>query len=281
MFRFLRFFVSALAVVVIAAGIVLHFVNRDKKDAPTIVCTINDMLNVPVSVTDEELLKFVTASDNQDGDLSDKIFVSRKTYFIGPKVSAITYSVCDSDNNISSLTKNIFYTDYHSPEIKLLNEFIFPSGYNFDLGRYVRATDVIDGNLSDYVKVISSEFTNVSGEYKVNIKVSNSMADCTDITINAIVTDEDYSQVRIVLESYTTYVTAGQTVDYQSFIRDVINKRETYYDTDDILIDDSGVDLTKPGVYDVFYRIPKSKYEPDKNATLSRLIVVVREEIKK
>lgn len=280
MFRFLRFFVSALAVIVIAAGIVLHFVNRDKKDAPTIVCTTEDMLKVSVAVTDEELLKFVTASDNQDGDLTNEIVVSRKTYFIGPKVSTITYSVCDSDNNIASLTKNIFYSDYKSPEIKLLNEFIFPSGYNFDLARYVQATDVLDGNLSDYVKVISSEFTNVSGEYKVNIKVSNSMADCTDITINAIITDDDYSQVRIVLESYTTYVTVGQPIDYKSFVKDVVNKRETRYDESDIIIDDSGVDLTKPGVYDVFYRIPRSRYEPLENATLSRLIVVVREEIK-
>lgn len=280
MFRFLKIFMSALAVIVVASGIVLHFMNRDKKDAPTITCTAEDMITVSVAVTDEELLKFVTASDKQDGDLTSQIVVSKKTYFIGPKVSTITYSVCDSDNNITSLTKNVFYSDYKSPEITLLNEFIFPSGYNFDLSRYVQATDVIDGNLSDYVKVISSEFANVNGQYKVNIKVSNSMADCTDITINAIVTDEDYSQVRIVLSSYTTYVTVGETVDYKSFIQNVINKRATYYDADDIKIDASNVDLTKPGVYDVFYRIPKSRDEADGNATMSRLVVVVREEIK-
>lgn len=280
MFRFLKIFMSALAVIVVASGIVLHFMNRDKKDAPTITCTAEDMITVSVAVTDEELLKFVTASDKQDGDLTSQIVVSKKTYFIGPKVSTITYSVCDSDNNITSLTKNVFYSDYKSPEITLLNEFIFPSGYNFDLSRYVQATDVIDGNLSDYVKVISSEFANVNGQYKVNIKVSNSMADCTDITINAIVTDEDYSQVRIVLSSYTTYVTVGETVDYESFIQNVINKRATYYDADDIKIDASNVDLTKPGVYDVFYRIPKSRDEADGNATMSRLVVVVREEIK-
>ena len=280
MFRFLKIFMSALAVIVVASGIVLHFMNRGKKDAPTITCTAEDMITVSVSVTDEELLRFVTASDKQDGDLTSQIVVSKKTYFIGPKVSTITYSVCDSDNNITSLTKNVFYSDYKSPEITLLNEFIFPSGYNFDLSRYVQATDVIDGNLSDYVKVISSEFANVNGQYKVNIKVSNSMADCTDITINAIVTDEDYSQVRIVLSSYTTYVTVGETVDYKSFIQNVINKRATYYDADDIKIDASNVDLTKPGVYDVFYRIPKSRDEADGNATMSRLVVVVREEIK-
>lgn len=280
MFRFLRFFMSALAIIVVSAGIIIHFLNLDKKDAPTIVCTAEDMITVSVSVTDEELLKFVTASDKQDGDLTSDIVVSRKTYFIGPKVSTITYSVCDSDNNITSLTKNVFYSDYKSPEITLLNEFIFPSGYNFDLSRYVQATDVIDGNLSDYVKVISSEFANVHGQYKVNIKVSNSMADCTDITINAIVTDEDYSQVRIVLNSYTTYVTVGETVDYESFIQNVVNKRATYYDADDIKIDASNVDLTKPGVYDVFYRIPKSRDEADGNATMSRLVVVVREEVK-
>lgn len=280
MFRFLRIFVSILAVVVAAAGVTLHFANRDKKDAPVIVCSTEDMITVSVAVTDEELLGFVTASDKQDGDLTSEIVVSRKTYFIGPKVSTITYSVCDSDNNIASLSKNIFYSDYKSPEIKLLNEFIFPSGYNFDLGRYVEATDVIDGNLSDYVKVISSEFTNVSGQYKVNIKVSNSLADCTDITINAIVTDEDYSQVRIVLDTYTSYITVGQTIDYKALVKDVVNKRETYYDADDIIIDDSSVDLSKPGVYDVFYRIPRSKYEPEENATLSRLIVVVREDVK-
>ena len=280
MFRFLRFFMSALAIIVVSAGIIIHFLNLDKKDAPTITCTAEDMITVSVAVTDEELLKFVTASDKQDGDLTSQIVVSKKTYFIGPKVSTITYSVCDSDNNITSLTKNVFYSDYKSPEITLLNEFIFPSGYNFDLSRYVQATDVIDGNLSDYVKVISSEFANVNGQYKVNIKVSNSMADCTDITINAIVTDEDYSQVRIVLSSYTTYVTVGETVDYKSFIQNVINKRATYYDADDIKIDASNVDLTKPGVYDVFYRIPKSRDEADGNATMSRLVVVVREEIK-
>jgi hypothetical protein len=274
----LRIAVVVLTVIVLAAGAVFRFKSSGKDDPPVIECSVAEAIEASVKVSDEELLSYVTASDKKDGDLTSNVVVTRKNFFIAPKTSFITYAVCDSDNNVTTLQKKLIFSDYRSPEIILTNDFIFPAGYSFDLSRYVTANDIIDGDITKDIKLISSGIENVEGENLVNIKVSNSMGDSTDLNVKAIITNDDYSQVRIRLNNYITYVTVGNQPDYASFISTINNKTTVKYKTSDITIDSSAVDITKPGAYDVFYRIVKGTGEDAETISRSRLVVVVREE---
>lgn len=275
--RILKITVIALAVLVALSSVWLHINARGKEDAPVIKCAEDDVIEATVSITDEELLKLVTATDKQDGDITSKIVVSRKNFFVSPKTTAVTYSVCDSDNNVTTLTRKLIFSDYHPPRIILTNDFIFPSGRVFNLGDYVVAEDVIDGNITSNIKLISSEYTSAQGEYIVNLKVSNSMADSTELNISAIVTNDDYSTLRIRLNEYIKYIAPNTEVDYRTFLSAIINKTSAKYDLDDVVVDSSEVDVSKPGVYNVYYRLFEGRGENATVVSMSRLVVVVEE----
>lgn len=275
--RALRISACVLAAIVIISSVVLRVTSSGKADKPEITCSAGDVIEASTAITDGELLAYASAYDEQDGDLTADIVVSRKNFFIAPNTLSIVFAVCDSDNNVATVERKLRFTDYTPPEIILTDDLIFPSGYSFELSKYVRAQDVIDGDITNYVKLISTEFVNTLGTYKVNLKVSNSMADITDITVNAIVTDSYNADVRINLSQYIVYVGAGAELDFASFVSGVNNMGGTRYGVGDVTVDASGVNMSEPGVYDVFYRIYEGRNASVREVTFTRLVVVVRE----
>lgn len=277
--RILRVITVFLSAVVLITGVVVYFTSSHKKVAPIITCSVasDQVIKCEVNTPDEELLKYVSAYDKQDGDISDRIKVIRKKHLIDDKNTVIVmFAVCDSDNNVASLSRNLVLTDYHPPRISLSSDFIFQSGHSFSVSQYVAASDIVDGDLSQYVKLISTEFTNVEGEYPINIKVSNSMGDSTEMTIKAMVTNEDYVNVKVQLNDYAYYCPVGSEIDYMSLVTGINNLTDKTYENEDITIDASEVDTSKPGVYDAFYKIVDKK--TNKIITMTRLIVIVTED---
>jgi hypothetical protein len=275
--KILKVSVVALAILVAVSSVWLFISSNGKNDAPSLQCSVDKTIEASVNVTNAELLSYVTAADKQDGDLTSQIVVSRKNFFISQNTTAVTFSVCDSDSNVTTLTRQLHFTDYKSPKIILTNDFLFPAGKLFDLSNYVAAADVIDGDISERVKAISDSYSGSEGRYDVNIKVSNSMADTSELNVTAIVTSDDYANLRIRLTDYITYISVGTEVDYSKFLSNVINKTAKDYTVDDVVVDASEVDVTKAGVYNVYYRILEGRGDSAATVSLSRLVVVVEE----
>ena len=274
--RLLRIISLFLCVVVLAGSAILYITSRDKTVSPELTCDIK-VIEGSINITDEELLSYVTAYDEQDGDLTKSIKVVRKRFFIDDKnTTVVTFAVSDSDNNVTSIQRPLKYTDYHSPRFSFNNDLILPGGYRYALEKYVSASDVIDGDLSQHLKLISSEITNTEGIYSVNIKVSNSMADTSELTVNAIVTDKDYFTVKVQLDDYITYQPVNAEIDYMAFVKGIKNGSDKNYDNDDIELDTSAVDVTKPGCYEAYYKIYADR-EKQELVTMTRLFVVVEE----
>ena len=83
---------------------------KDKLTADTsrpVITVDSELSEVSVKVTDEELLKGVTAYDEKDKDITDKIIVESISKFIEKGVCKVTYAVCDSDNHIATATKKM------------------------------------------------------------------------------------------------------------------------------------------------------------------------------
>ena len=268
--RILRLTIIFLAVAVAVASVGIVVANKGKDVPPVITCSVEGDIEVSVNVTDEELIKFVTATDKQDGDISDKVRVIRKKFFVEDKTSIITYAVSDSDNNVSEIQKRIYFSDYTPPELSLKSDLIFKSGRTVSsLSNYVTAHDQFDRDLTAYVKIISTEFTSVSGEYPINIKVSNSMGDTEDITIDGIVIDDYNENVRIHLNKYLLYYDGTSEINWKDYIESV---RGGGYTIDDVRVDLSEADFSKR-VSNVFFRIR----EGGQDVTITRIIVVTRE----
>ena len=264
--RILRICVSVIACLVIGASIFLMIFTADRNVAPDITCSV-EVLEVPVAVTDAELLSYVTATDPEDGELTDAVILERGNYFRSPGESWVTYAVCDSGNKVTTLEKKIVFTDYHAPRIGLKSDLIFPSGKTENLTEFVTATDLFDGDISARIKLISTEFTYLEGTYKVNIKVTNSMGDTRDLTVDTIVTDEDYDDAKIRLKNYILYNKVGTTPNFASYIAGVSSKE---YSEKNVVVDDSAFKADEAGVYNIFYTITKG----DKVVTKTRLVVV-------
>ena len=94
----------------------IFFIREKSQDKTYPVISIDEeIIDVSIKVTDEELLKGVTARDAKDGDITSKIIIESVSDFIEHGVSIVTYSVCDNDNHATSATRKIRYTDYTEP----------------------------------------------------------------------------------------------------------------------------------------------------------------------
>lgn len=273
--RSLRISVMLLAIVTVAATVGVKFLNRDKDGAPTLTCSVEgDVIEVTCATTDEEIAKYVTAHDSKDGDISDKVAVRRDMYFITKGVSGITFAVCDSDNNVAKLYKTIRYSDYEPPKIFLRSDLIIHQGNPISLPRFFRVEDVFAGTISNRLKVMSADYDYMDvGTYTINCKVSNNYGDTREMNFDVIVTDEDYSDVKISLSEYLLYVKKGETPDFASYIKEVINNNEYNFSVANVQINASGYDPSNPGMYSVFYSINQG----EKTVTKTRIIVIVEE----
>ena len=89
----------------------MEFRDRDL-DVPEIASD-REVLEIPCEYTEEQLMEGMSASDEQDGDLTDQIVAGAFSRFTEPGVTDLTYVVFDSAGQSASLTREIRFTDYH------------------------------------------------------------------------------------------------------------------------------------------------------------------------
>ena len=138
----------------------------------------------------------VTATDKEDGNLTDKIIVEKndvKTDVAGKY--EVTYKVTDSKG--ASYTKTITVTV--NPKMEVLNAIptikaedkTLTVGDTFDPKADVTATDVEDGDLTDKIEVVKNTVDNKkAGEYEVTFKVTDSDGATTTKTIKVTVKEK-------------------------------------------------------------------------------------------
>ena len=234
-------------------------------ERPIISCSVTGDIEVKSNATDAELLKYVTARDSRDGDITNKIIVERKNYFITKGVTSINYAVCDSDNNVAKIEKHVKFTDYHSPRFTMRSDFLVYARTNIDFSNLVGAYDIYDGDISENVKIISSTYNNATaGLYDVNCKVTNSFGDTSEISFKAIVVDDDPDVKKVRLNEYIIYKNVGEDCDFRENILSLNGSAENR-----LTIDSSEYDPDVPGVYSVYYKIS--------DQIRARVVVVVQE----
>lgn len=270
--HFLRVCVSVLAAVSVIVTAIFTIADFSRKNPPVIKCDSGEIIEVPTKTSDKELLKYVTAFDEEDGDLTENIIVERQNYFLEKGLTTVNFAVCDSDNNTVKLKKKIRFSDYTSPQIELLDDLIIPTRATVSFKNVTTVVDKYDGDISGKAKIISPNYNNLkAGEYDVNFKVTNSFSDTCDITVKAIVTDEDYSAATIKLSKYLIYTSIGETVNFKDYIKGVIGVNDQNYSASQVVIDDSEFNPEKAGTYNVFFSIKSGS----STVTKTRMIVVV------
>lgn len=174
-----------------------------------------------VSIHDEEavLLQGITASDKKDGDVTSSIIVEKISNFDDENIRTVTFAAFDSDNHISKVQREIAYTDYTGPRFQLTGSLRFRAGETVNIDKIVKATDCLDGDISNKVKLRTDASINnrVVGFYEVIYEVSNSAGDSVKLPINIEIYEPYNNEVELTLDRYLVYYT-GEDIDYKDFL---------------------------------------------------------------
>ena len=195
-----------------ATGVMEHFSGAD--EGPVIECG-GEIIEVSVHATEAELLAGVTARDDRDGDLTDRIIVGGVSKLVGTDLAKVTCLVFDSDDNMATLTRQVRYTDYRRPMFQLTEPLEFASTRDAKLLSRIRVTDSVDGDISGKARVSTLWATGHDQVYSATVTVTNSMGDIADVEVPVIIRATP-SAIR--LRQQIVYVTAGDRFDPMGYV---------------------------------------------------------------
>ena len=214
--RAIRWILCALlavtAVLYTATGVMEHISRTD--EGPVIECG-EEIIQVSVHASEAELLAGMTASDAQDGDLTDRIIVGDVSKLVGTDLAKVTCLVFDSDDNMASLTRQVRYTDYRRPVFQLTQPLEFASTREAKLLDRVRVTDSVDGDISGKARVSTLWSTDNDRVYSATVTVTNSMGDIADVEVPVIIRSAP-SAIR--LSRQIIYVSVGESFDPMDYV---------------------------------------------------------------
>lgn len=234
---------------------------------PTISCD-TELMEVSVSDGDDVLLSGVTASDKQDGDLTGKILIQGISKLITNDTAKVSYVVFDSDGNVASCTRQIRYTDYEKPHFTLNAALIYLENEDIQLLDRLQAVDVIDGDITDSIRVSSLASTSDPEISTVAVQVTNSMGDTARLTLPIVKYSGAVVRPVINLSQYLVYLEQGASFNANSYLSSVSTPSGAG-NRNDVQISGT-VDMETPGTYYVYYRYPYSM-----TSAVSVLTVVV------
>lgn len=190
---------------------------------PVIEC---DRQELRVSTADgsDVLLQGVTARDEKDGDLTDSIVVERIASTGDAGTMTVTYAVADSDHHVASCTRTVIYTDYISPRFTLSQPLIYEVGDPLRIRDRLGAQDVIDGPLTDRIKISASALsTNYVGVFPLTMEVTNSLGDTATLTLDVVVRGSQRGAPEIRLTQYLIYLKQNAAFEPLEYVDSVVN----------------------------------------------------------
>lgn len=228
--------------------------------------------DVPTNASDAELLKGVTATDPEDGDITDSLMVEGMSKLSGDNNVKVSYVAFDSKNHMVRAERSVHLTDYTDARFELSSALCFAASGKIDVLSRVSATDMLDGDLSDKVKYsVEGDTANINavGEYEVTLRVTNSLGRTSHLPVTVEVTQSDPNPANIELDCYVLYLSQGSEFDAGSHVVGYTANGEKKTGSDGISVR-GRVNTDEAGVYTVEY-----SYGSGANRSHTRLIVVV------
>ena len=240
-------------------------VTVNPKAADLNACPVINATDKTLTVGDEfDPMADVTATDEEDGNLTDKIEIKKNEVdTTKPGKYEVTYKVTDGGG--ASYVKTITVTV--NPKMEPLNaapiinaeDKTLTVGDTFDPKADVTATDEEDGNLTDKIEVLKNEVdTTKAGKYEVTYKVTDSKGASRTKTITVTVNPKiETLNEAPTIDVTDKEITVGDKFDPKDGV--TAKDKEDGNLTDKIEILKNTVDPSKPGVYEVTYKVTDSK----------------------
>lgn len=246
------------------------------REPPMIVCD-GVPISVSVHASEAELCSGLTATDNVDGDLTDRIIVRRVSQLYGSNSALIYYAVFDSSSNYCTYSRSISYTDYRKPRFALSQPLSFNVSSRVTLEDRLSATDMIDGDITQRIRLSSTSVSLTEpGIYPITVQVMNSSGDTAVITVPVIIQSVTSRHPVIRLSEYLIYADKNEELTEEQLRGYIVSARESssgaLLDPQDIDIDMSQLDTSKRGCTNVSFT-----YTNSRDLTYTVLLTVVVE----
>ena len=257
MIKLLQKITVALFVVTLVAFIVFSVIEKVTTDTTHPEITVDsEVLEISVKDKKSDLLKGVTATDGKDGDITDKVCVEYVSKFIEPGVCTVTYAVTDSDKHVAKKTRTLRYTDYTTPEFYMKRALVYGVGEALDLRSAVGARDCIDGDISDKVTILATDYVeNTAGVFTASLSVTNSMGDSIYLDVTVHVEGNETMAPEIQLIMILFFIKKGETPVFEDYLGDVTVNGVLMKPSDIQLLISTNFDPEQEGTYNVHYYI--------------------------
>lgn len=250
--RFTKFILVLVFLVVAAVYTIQDLADRiSTADDPPILACASEMLDISVKDDDSILLAGITASDAQDGDISDRVLVTGISRLMDGNTAKVSYAVFDSDHNMATLTRSIHYTDYRLPRFTLDLPLVFTANADFELLDRLHAQDVVDGDITNAIRITYTDSNTDPGVHSISVQVTNSMGDTAWQTLPVIFVRDPEDTVQIDLDTYLLYLNQGDTFQARRYLNSA-SYGDDLISTSSVSISGE-VDTSTPGTYLVEY----------------------------
>lgn len=219
--KFRQIWLVFVAVVVLLFGVYYGMQMIKADSSGPVISGGGDLLEISIHDDDTVVLNGLTATDKKDGDVTASLMVESVSNFYEDTRTA-TVVAFDSDHHISKVNREIRYTDYTPPKFELTGSLRFRAGEQVNIDKIVKATDCLDGDLSNKVKIYMETSINnrMTGFYEVEYEVSNSAGDVATLPIEVEIYEPYNNEVQLNLSKYLVYYD-GKNIDYKSFLKSV------------------------------------------------------------
>lgn len=278
-------YIKLILLIVMALTVILYTVNRwfliqSFDNSYPIITFDQDVLEVSVDITKEELLKGVTANDAKNGDVTNTIIIESMSKILDNNERIVTYAAFDGDNHVGKAERRIRYTNYTSPKFFLEEplETNFMSLSFADMLSPLKAMDCIDGDISNQIIVVSTQMQSMTSSgvgVDCEVQVTNSCGDVASLVIPLNVSMDEKTDISkgfaiLELSDYLVYIKTGEKVDYNKYVVKAEINGEVC--TEEYIHVKSELNNSQPGVYVATYIMEK-----DEVGASVDLIIVVEE----
>ena len=196
-------------------------ISRQDSSGPEISME-RERIEVSVEDPEEKLLEGITAYDRRDGDVTSSLLVENVSTFLRPSVRIVTYAAFDKDMHVTRTERELNYTDYKSPEFSITQPLILHPG-NTNLLDHVTVSDVLDGSLTDSIKILSDKelLVDTEGDYEIWLQAANSAGDVAKLPVLVHVGDIARNVPQVQLKGYVKYLDIDEEFDPLEMVKGV------------------------------------------------------------
>lgn len=252
--RYIRTITIGLFAVSLAIWLISTVVfNRNMDKTSPVITAESDQIQVSVADGDAALVEGLQASDNKDGNLTDQIIIRKRSKFVHKGISEVTFLVFDSSNNVGSYTRTVEYKDYRSPEFALSMPLVYGVGDAVTVLDRLTVTDVIEGDISDKIKIVSSDVNKSEpGTYTIGVEACNSFGDIISAKLPINIVSDNKNVPVINLDTCLVTLNKGETFNPVVYLKDVTLTDGSTVGIEDVQIN-AQVDSSVVGTYQTMY----------------------------